>query len=255
MRVAAGDEGERVDHRRVELDPVQAPREVRPSAMRRVPIVSPSPRAARSSAASTYSTSITRLDRDAGALGALRELAARRSRPAEARVVEDQRRLGEPLDRHRLAHALGVGREVQQLVVERRLDVEPAVVDREHDQGGLDLAVADGVGDLGGVLAEQAHAHVGVARAEVLHEVGEQVEGRVAEGAEGRRAGGQLAHLADGLAGLLRGGQRALRVRLEQAPRLGQLEPAAAADEQRRAELGLEPADLLRQARLGHVQG
>ena len=40
----------------------------------------------------------------------------------------------------------------------------------------------------------------------------------------------------------------------EQAPRLGQLEAAADAREQRHAELGLEPADLLGQARLGHEQ-
>jgi hypothetical protein len=44
-------------------------------------------------------------------------------------------------------------------------------------------------------------------------------------------------------------------VRLEEAARLGQLEAAAAAYEQRRAKLRLEPADLLGQARLGHVQG
>jgi hypothetical protein len=43
-------------------------------------------------------------------------------------------------------------------------------------------------------------------------------------------------------------------VRAEQPPRLGQLEPAAAAREQRHAELGLEPADLFGQARLGHEQ-
>ena len=49
-------------------------------------------------------------------------------------------------------------------------------------------------------------------------------------------------------------GQRALGVRPQQPAGLGQLEPAAGADEQRDAELGLEPADLLGQARLGHQQ-
>ena len=47
---------------------------------------------------------------------------------------------------------------------------------------------------------------------------------------------------------------RALGVRTQQAPGLGQLEAAADTREQRHAELGLEPADLLGQARLGHEQ-
>ena len=50
---------------------------------------------------------------------------------------------------------------------------------------------------------------------------------------------------------VLRLGQRALRVGLEEPAGLGQLDAAAGADEQRDAELGLEPADLLREARLG----
>ena len=172
----------------------------RPSPMRRVPTVSPRP------ARGQVERRLDVLDLDDGlerhprALGALGELAPRRVRPAEARVVEDQRSLREALDRHRLEHVVGIGREVEQLVGDRGLDVEAAVVDRQHDQPGLELPVADGVGDLRGVLADQAHAHVGVAGAEVLHEVGEQVVGRVAEGAEGRRPRRQLAHLADGVA-------------------------------------------------------
>ena len=54
--------------------------------------------------------------------------------------------------------------------------------------------------------------------------------------------------------GLARGRHRPLGVRAQQPARLGQLEPAADAREQRHSELGLEPADLLGQARLGHEQ-
>src|SRR3954452_18576014 len=47
------------------------------------------------------------LERHARALGAVGELAAGGVRPAEARVIEDQRRLREALDRHGLADPLG----------------------------------------------------------------------------------------------------------------------------------------------------
>ncbi len=64
-----------------------------------------------------------------------------------------------------------------------------------------------------------------------------------------------LADLADRLDRLLGLGQRALGVRPQELAGLGQLEAAAGADEQRNAQLGLQPAHLLRQARLGHMQG
>ena len=48
-----------------------------------------------------------RLEHDARALGALAQLAADRVHARPAGVEQDQRRGGEPLDRHRLAHALG----------------------------------------------------------------------------------------------------------------------------------------------------
>ena len=102
-----------------------------------------------------------RLDLHARLLRALAQLAAHRVVGAEARVEEDQRRVGEALDRHRLAQPLGVGAHVQQLLAHRRLHVEPAVVDRERDEAGLELAVAHRVGHLGGVLADRPHAHCG----------------------------------------------------------------------------------------------
>ena len=93
-----------------------------------------------------------------------------------------------------------------------------------------------------------------MARAEVLDQAAEQVVVRAPEGAEGDRAAGEVAHLADRLGGVLRGRHGALGVRAQQPPGLGQLEPAAGAREQRHAELGLEPADLLGEARLGHEE-
>ena len=58
----------------------------------------------------------------------------------------------------------------------------------------------------------------------------------------------------DRLDGLLGRRERPLGVGAQHAPGLGQHEPAAGAREQRHAELGLEPPDLLGQARLGHAQ-
>ncbi len=149
---------------------------------------------------------------------------------------------------------VGVGGDVELLLAHRRTHVEPAVVDRERDEPRLEVALAHGVGHLGRVLAQHAHADLRVALAELLDEAGEQVVVRRAEGAEGDRARAQVADLADGVGGLGRLGERALGVRDQQPSRLGQREPAAGAREQRDAELGLEPADLLGEARLGHVQ-
>ena len=76
-----------------------------------------------------------------------------------------------------------------------------------------------------------------------------------AEEAEADGAAGQVAHFADRLDRLLGLAEGPLGVGAQQAAGLGQLDPAAGAGEQRDAELGLQPADLLRQARLGHMQG
>jgi hypothetical protein len=116
------------------------------------------------------------------------------------------------------------------------------------------VPVAHRVGDLGRVLADGAHAHVRVLRAEVLQQAGEQVVVGAAERAELDGAAGEVADLAHGLRRLLGGGHGALGVGAEQAARLGQLEAAAGAREQRDAKLRLEPPDLLGQARLGHEQ-
>ena len=77
---------------------------------------------------------------------------------------------------------------------------------------------------------------------------------RAAERAERDRAAGDVAHLAHGLGAPPAPRRACARRAGAAAARLGQLEPAAGAGEQRHAELRLEPADLLGQARLGHVQ-
>src|SRR5215218_1279947 len=91
MGVAAGDERERVDHRRVERHVVQPPGEPAPER----------DAAGADGVAEPTGGEVERgldvldldlgLERHARALGAVRELAARRVAPAVARVVEDQR--------------------------------------------------------------------------------------------------------------------------------------------------------------------
>ena len=93
-----------------------------------------------------------------------------------------------------------------------------------------------------------------MAGAEVLDQPAEQIVVGAPEGAEGDRAAGEVAHLLHGLRGLAGGRHRPLGVQAQQPAGLGQLEPAADAREQGDAELGLEPADLLGQARLCHEQ-
>ena len=64
----------------------------------------------------------------------------------------------------------------------------PGVVDREHDEPGLERRVAHLVGHLGRVQADEPEPHVGVAAAEVGGEVGDQVGGGGAEHPEAERA-------------------------------------------------------------------
>ena len=128
------------------------------------------------------------------------------------------------------------------------------VLDRERDQPGLEPPVADGVGDLDRVLAHDADAHPRMALAEVLDQPAEQVVMRGAERAEGDGAALQGADLADGLRGLLGRAERPLGLGLQHPARLGQHEPPARAREERDAELGLQPADLVGEARLRHQQ-
>src|SRR3954468_17694920 len=101
VRVTAGDEGERVGDRRVEADVVKAPPERAAEGDTAGSDGGPEPAHREIEGGLDVLALDLRLDRHAGPLRALGELAARRVVGAEARVVEDQGRLGEPLDRPR----------------------------------------------------------------------------------------------------------------------------------------------------------
>ena len=147
-----------------------------------------------------------------------------------------------------------IGRGVDDLVAHDRLDVEPAVVDRQRDHPRLELAGTHRLDDLGGVQADHAHAHARVAAAELGDEVDAGVVARGPPRAEGGRPAAQLAHGDDRLARRLGRVQGALGVRAQRVAGLGRRQPAADALEQAHAELGLQPADLLGDRRLRHVQ-
>ena len=195
-----------------------------------------------------------RLDGDADALGKLGELAAHGVLRAVARVGQDERHARERLDRDRRRTRAGIGRGVEDLLAHDRLDVESAVVDRQRDHPGLELARADGLDDLRGVQADDAHAHARMAAAELGDEVDPRVVARRAPRPEGGRAAAQLAHGDHRVARRLGRVQRSLGVRTQRVARLGRLQPAADALEEPHAELRLEPAHLLRQRRLGQVE-
>ncbi len=59
---------------------------------------------------------------------------------------DQKRRLREPVDGHRLAGPLGIGGQVEELLSQRRAHVQPAVLDREDHEAGLQVAVAHGGG-------------------------------------------------------------------------------------------------------------
>ena len=103
VRVAARDEGERLVQRRVEGDRVQAARvAARDQDRHRADGVAEPARGELERRGQVLDLD-RRLDPHAGLLRALAQLAAHRVVGAPARVVEDQRRLGERLDRDRLA--------------------------------------------------------------------------------------------------------------------------------------------------------
>src|SRR3954449_10230928 len=95
VRVTAGDEGERVGDRRVEADVVKAPPERAAERDAAGPDRVAEPAQREIERGLDVLDLDLRLDRHARALGALGKLAASRVVGAEARVVEDQRRVGE----------------------------------------------------------------------------------------------------------------------------------------------------------------
>jgi hypothetical protein len=128
------------------------------------------------------------------------------------------------------------------------------VVDRQRDQARLQAPGADRVGELAGVLPDDAHGHLRVAPREVLDEPREQQVVGGAERSQRRRAAGQRAGAPHRVGGLAGGAQRALGLGHEQAAGVGELQPAPRPHEQRDPELGLQVRDLLGDARPGEVQ-
>ena len=135
------------------------------------------------------------LQAEAERLRTLGELPADRVVVGRLGVVEDQGRRREPLDRGGLARALGIGADVDDLVADDRADVELVVVDRQHDQPGLELPAPDAVGDRRRVVADQPHRHVRMPAQERDHELVDTPRRRAAEDADRDRAGLQLVEL------------------------------------------------------------
>ena len=256
MRVAAGDEGECVDtaagrsetscSRRAQARPSV---DARGRSCRRA-------RAARGRARrSMYSTSIAaRASRPPAARA--RAAGGASGRRSPARVVEDQRRLGEPLDRHRLAHALGVGGEVEQLLVGAP-GARRARGRRPGARSGRPRA-----GRRARRRRPRRSSGRSAARARPGSACGSPGRGRRA-GSEARCRTCRTRRAA--------GRARAPRARTRRAswasasvrsacgrssrPASVSSSPRPARANSGDAELGLQPADLLGQARLGHVQG
>ena len=167
VRVAARDEREVVVERRIERDAVEPRQPARAQQLARAQRVAEAAGGELQRGGDVLDLDL-RLELHPGRLRALAQLAAHRVVGAPARVVEDQRRVGESLDRHRRAQAFGIDADVEHFLAHRGPDVEAAVVDRQCDEAGLDVAVADLVRDLGRVLADRPHAHVRMLLAEVL---------------------------------------------------------------------------------------
>ena len=191
-----------------------------------------------------------RPQRDAGALGPVDELAAHRVVGAVLGVVEDQRRVGERLDRDRLEGASSLAADDDELLDARNAEIEPGVVDGQDDEPRLERRVAHLIGHLGGVEPDEPEPDVRVLPPEVGREVGDQVGGRGAEHPEAERAAAEVAHLGDRVPGPVDVGENALGLGAEAAARLGQHEPASGAGEERDPELALELPHLLRDRRL-----
>ena len=182
------------------------------------------------------------LDHHARLLSPRGELAPGRIVEAVADVVEDQRRRGHLGDRHRTLPRLAG--HIDDLVTEQGLDVEQRVVDGQHDQAGLELAVLHGAGDVERVLPAQAQAHIGMCGAETGGEVGDPVVGGVAERAHGDLLLARRVAVPDRGQGVVGRLGHALGPGQERPARRGQRQAAARPGEQRDAELTLEPAHL-----------
>ena len=240
--------------RRVERGGRRAAGRARPLSSEREPTVSPSPRAARSSAAVMYSTSISGSSRTPARCARSRSWRASGPAPPSARRRGSAARR-ELLDRDRLAHAARDRRRGTELLAARRRGPRARDPRPAGSPARPRAAVAHRVGDLGRVLADRAHA---------------APPGSAARNSSTRPPSSEWwappkkpnatvppvrprTSRTDSIASCASASVRSAWGR-KSRPASVSSTPAAGADEQRHAELGLEPADLLRQARLGQQE-
>ena len=187
-------------------------------------------------------------------LGAVGELAPDRVVVGRFGVVEDQRRARERLDRDRGARPGRLGADVEHLVADERPHVEPVVVDREHDDARLELALPDALSGPGGVAPDQPHGHRGMASEERGHELVQPPGRRDVERAQRRDAVVQRPVGADAVGGVLERAQRADRVLGERLAGVRGDDAPPGADEEVCAQRPLELADLLGHGGLRHAE-
>ena len=195
-----------------------------------------------------------RLDRHPGGLGTLGEEPPARIGVHVARVRQHDRALGQIGDADRAPQPMLVCAQVEHLVAHHGAHVEALVVDRQHDEPGLEPAGSHIFGDRRRVEAGEPDADAGIALGEVLGEVCEQVVDGRRERPERGHPGAHVTDAGDRLTRRLDAREHRLRVRYEGLSRLGQRDSASDAHEERHAELALEPADLLGERRLGQVE-
>jgi hypothetical protein len=135
------------------------------------------------------------------------------------------------------------------------LDLELPLAHRRAQEPEVERAVEQ-AGDLGRgeQLATQVEDHAGQGVAERVCELGQQLVGRRAGEADGEAPELAARRSLRVLGGAVDRGEDPARTREEHLAGGRELDAAGRAVQQRHAELGLEPADLLRERRLGDVQ-
>ena len=193
--------------------------------------------------------------------------AARRRRRRAARataVIADPRRGAtiavprEVGDRRRSAGARGAvrGERGDDLVVAERLGREPGGdVAGEQAEGGVELVGGEEAQQVGGDALAQADLDAGVGLAEAREQPGRRRRRRRAAAAPIQMRPRSTPRSSSTSARAPSTSARMRRARAASAsPASVGVDAAARALEQRRAQLVLEPADLVRERRLGHVQ-
>ena len=124
----------------------------------------------------------------------------------------------------------------------------------EQGEGGVDLVLLEVAGHVGGRPLAQADLDSGVGGGEPGEQAGHVELARGQQGADRDPAADEALELVDLVAHAVNLGEHAPRARGDRLPRLGRRDAAARALEELGAELGLEPADLVRERGLGDVE-